>query len=59
MSEKKKKKEKRSAFTNVGWLFGFYGISIFVGYLTPNPFLSLRFFGLLSSSLLLFAQHFG
>ena len=23
----------------VGWLFGFYGISIFVGYLTPNPFL--------------------
>ena len=23
----------------VGWLFGFYGISIFVGYLTPNSFL--------------------
>ena len=23
----------------VGWLFGFYGRSIFVGYLTPNPFL--------------------
>ena len=22
----------------VGWLFGFYGISTFVGYLTPNPF---------------------
>ena len=22
----------------VGWLVGFYGISIFVGYLTPNPF---------------------
>ena len=21
------------------WLFGFYGISTFVGYLTPNPFL--------------------
>ena len=20
-----------------GWLFGFYGISTFVGYLTPNP----------------------
>ena len=25
--------------TQVGWLFGFYGISTFVGYLTPNPFL--------------------
>ena len=23
----------------VGWLFGFYGISTFVVYLTPNPFL--------------------
>ena len=23
----------------VGWLAGFYGISPFVGYLTPNPFL--------------------
>ena len=23
----------------VGWLFGFYGISTFEGYLTPNPFL--------------------
>ena len=22
-----------------GWLLGFYGISTFVGYLTPNPFL--------------------
>ena len=22
----------------VGWMFGFNGISIFVGYLTPNPF---------------------
>ena len=22
----------------VGWLVGFYGISIFVGYLMPNPF---------------------
>ena len=21
-----------------GWLFGFYGISTFVGYLTPTPF---------------------
>ena len=21
-----------------GWLFGFYGISTFVGYLKPNPF---------------------
>ena len=23
----------------VGWLVWFYGISTFVGYLTPNPFL--------------------
>ena len=23
----------------VGWFIGFYGISPFVGYLTPNPFL--------------------
>ena len=23
----------------IGWLFWFYGISTFVGYLTPNPFL--------------------
>ena len=23
-----------------GWLVGFYGISTFVGYLTPNPLLS-------------------
>ena len=23
----------------VGWLVGFYGISTFVGYLMPNPFL--------------------
>ena len=23
---------------SVGWLFGFYGISTFVGYLTPNHF---------------------
>ena len=23
----------------VGWLFGFYGISTFVGYLMPNPLL--------------------
>ncbi len=22
----------------VGWFIGFYGISTFVGYLTPNPF---------------------
>ena len=25
--------------TTVGWYVGFYGISTFVGYLTPNPFL--------------------
>ena len=24
----------------IGWLFGFYGISTFVGYLTTNPLLS-------------------
>ena len=24
--------------TQVGWMFGFYGISTFVGYLTGNPF---------------------
>ena len=24
--------------SDVGWLFDFYGISTFVGYLTPNPF---------------------
>ena len=24
---------------NLSWLVGFYGISTFVGYLTPNPFL--------------------
>ena len=23
----------------VGWLVGFYGISTFVGYLKPNPFI--------------------
>ena len=23
----------------VGWLFGFYGLSTFMGYLKPNPFL--------------------
>ena len=28
----------RVQFWMVGWLFGFYGISTFVGYLTPNLF---------------------
>ena len=28
----------------VGWLFGFYGISTFVGYLTPNLFLCKQFY---------------
>ena len=28
----------------VGWLVGFYGISTFVGYLTPNPFLCKKFY---------------
>ena len=27
------------ALTKVGWLFGFYGKSTFVGYLMPNPLL--------------------
>ena len=31
------KKKKNEAL--IGWLFGFYGISTFVGYLMPNPFL--------------------
>ena len=35
-NESKNKEKKRK----IGWLFGFYGISTFVGYLTPNPFLS-------------------
>ena len=26
-------------FLRVSWLFGFYGISTFAGYLMPNPFL--------------------
>ena len=29
----------QQASSLIGWLFGFYGISTFVGYLTPNPFL--------------------
>ena len=28
----------------LGWLFGFYGISTFVGYLMPNPFLCKQFY---------------
>ena len=28
-----------NSYCLLGWLFGFYGISTFVGYLTPNPFL--------------------
>ena len=35
--EKGKKKERRKR--KKVWLVGFYGISTFVGYLTPNPFL--------------------
>ena len=39
-SERKKEENKRMVGWFVGWLvFGFYGISTFVGYLTPNPFL--------------------
>ena len=31
----------KNAASNIGlvWFVGFYGISTFVGYLTPNPFL--------------------
>ena len=29
--------DKEVKFQLVGWLFGFYGISTFVGYLMPNP----------------------
>ena len=29
---------------DLGWLVGFYGISTFVGYLTPNPFSYNKFF---------------
>ena len=37
----KQSKERSSAILDksVGWLVGFYGISTFVGYLTPNSFL--------------------
>ena len=28
----------------VGWLFGFYGISTFAGYLTPNTFMKIDLF---------------
>ena len=33
--EKRERKKK----TLMVWFVGFYGISTFVGYLTPNPFL--------------------
>ena len=35
----KKKKKERCYIICLVWLFVFYGISTFVGYLTPNPFL--------------------
>ena len=28
----------KSAWAYISWVVGFYGISTFVGYLTPNPF---------------------
>ena len=31
--------QKYNSYTAFGWLFGFHGISIFVDYLMPNPFL--------------------
>ena len=31
--------ERHLRLSLVGWLVGFYGISSFVGYLMPNPFL--------------------
>ena len=30
---------RKTWFSSYGWLVGFYGVSTFVGYLTPNPFL--------------------
>ena len=36
----KYEKEIEELLRMVGWLFGFYGISTFVGYLMPNPFLN-------------------
>ena len=38
------KRTDRSLRDTIGWLVcGFYGISTFVGYLTPNPFLCKQF----------------
>ena len=34
-----KRENQRQKIDYLGWLDGFYGISTFVGYLTPNPFL--------------------
>ena len=45
MNDSKEKKEKKSnpkimnSLWLVGWLVGIYGISTFIGYLMPNPFL--------------------
>ena len=36
---KKEMTNKKKWKNIIGWLFGFDGISTFVGYLTPNPFL--------------------
>ena len=37
--ERERERERKEGNTRfVGWLFGFYGISTFVGYLMPNPF---------------------
>ena len=40
-TNKTKKKHRYHNFKTklFGWLFGFYGISTFVGHLTQNPFL--------------------
>ena len=38
--ERKCKKKARNIYIKlVGWFVGFYGISTFLGHLTPNPFL--------------------
>ena len=37
--KKNKNKQHMNKYGWLVWLFGFYGISTFVGYLTPNPFL--------------------
>ena len=39
MHSERERREQRDKNRLVGWLFGIYGISTFVGYLMSNPFL--------------------